>query len=306
MKNQKFDTFLLENYENIGCKACAKILNISEGAIDYAAKRLKLKISKKAISEIRKNVANERYKDNWLDIISSFENVSTPEAAYLLGYFWADGYVGPNTVSMTISKEDMDEISNIFKSTGNWTIKSAHKGSLSKKDMSIIYCCSKKLVNIFKLMNYHNKSGGSPLKALKKIPENLHNYWFRGYFDGDGCIYFNKKSYRSTITIASVADQNWDFIKLLAKNLDINFNLYIKDAKYKYKNKTLIGKCSMIMICGAKNIQKFFDYIYSDNLSKFGLKRKYNIFINLFHRPHEKFKKKKAFIENPEKYKLWT
>ena len=131
-------------------------------------------------------------KKTWIDW-KQIEKI-TPEMAYVLGLLWADGYVlmrGKNHGQITMGniKEDSLYFRVFFEKVGKWTIREI-KGNKRKDQMT--FCCYD--TNFIKWLYEHDykaKSTISADKILNTIPKSLHQYWFLGLFDGDGCIYIN-------------------------------------------------------------------------------------------------------------------
>lgn len=197
-----------------------------------------------------------------------FIKISTPETAYILGFLWADGYLGCNySINIEITSKDANIIKKIFLSTGKWHI--FQRTRKHWKPQTKICCNSKVLYNHLIKLGFNNKNK-NPNKILNIIPKKLHHYWFRGYFDGDGCWYFNPKQYLRQCIISSKYNQNWNFmIKLLNK---LKISKYSLD-KIKYINKQDIeNKHSRLRLSNLDSIKKFGNYLYNGN--QFGLKRK--------------------------------
>ena len=77
---------------------------------------------------------------------------------------------------------------------------------------------SKKLYEDLKKYNLtQNKSVNGVWVDIKRIPNNLLHHFVRGYFDGDGCIYYNKNAGDYVITFTG----STLFIKELLKLLQI-------------------------------------------------------------------------------------
>ena len=102
--------------------------------------------------------------------------------------------------------------------TGKWKF-------YKKTSHNTIPCrLTNKFIHNFLVENdYISKSTASADKILSKIPEHLKHYWWRGYFDGDGCFCKSNRSY--IFTISSNIDQNWNFIDTLFNNLDIFYKI---------------------------------------------------------------------------------
>ena len=123
---------------------------------------------------------NEDFFKNW-----------SPEMAYVLGFFTADGNMirnkrGAHFISIEITdKEILEKIRN--------AIGSNHKIGVRKKDFpeKDSYRLQIGGKNIFEDLT---QLGLTPNKSktidLPKIPNEYFSDFLRGYFDGDGCISF--------------------------------------------------------------------------------------------------------------------
>jgi hypothetical protein len=204
-----------------------------------------------------------------------FYTPSTPQISYLLGLIWADGYVktlhrkslsDAHRIEVSMMSEDMNELIDIFYSTGKWCV--SNRQRINKKPQTSVITNNKPLVNFLETNNYGVKSNSSANKILSKIPDELKKYWFRGLSDGDGCFYVNEKNRQCQFSITSTLNQNWDY----AENLLIQL-------KIKYSIQRLVRNCgehSSIRITSKEGVSKFGDFIYSDyDKDKLGLSRKY-------------------------------
>jgi len=132
-------------------------------------------------------------------------------------------------------------------------------------------------------MDYTDKSFKSPskiLEYLERIDTNLINYWIRGYFDGDGCIYYNKKHYLRQVSFASGYNQNWNDIIKYMKNIGIK-NIKV-NKKILKKSKS---RSSDLRFCGIHNCDIFFRFIYPNKFD-FVFKRKYDKFTEILQSNH--------------------
>lgn len=203
---------------------------------------------------------------------SQFIKVTTPEAAYILGFLWADGYLGSNySINSEIVADDAIVIEKIFLSTGKWGI--YHRTRKNYRPQIKFNCTSKILHTYLNELGFNNKNK-CPNKLLKTIPKRLKHYWFRGYFDGDGCWYFYPKDYLRQCVISSKYNQNWKFMIELMQELKIQ-KYHINQIK-SINKKGIQNKHSRIRLCNLDAIKKFGDYIYSGD--QFGLERKLDKF----------------------------
>lgn len=107
---------------------------------------------------------------------SLFTKVTTPEAAYILGFLWADGFLGSHyTINTEIVSEDAIIIEKIFLSTGKWYIYTRTRNNY--KPQTKFSCTNKTLYEYLIKLGFNSKNK-SPNKILKTIPKKLQHYWF--------------------------------------------------------------------------------------------------------------------------------
>lgn len=198
---------------------------------------------------------------------SEFMNNLDKYSSYFLGLMWADGYLNKKygSIRFEIVKDDADDIFYLFKKLNFCHY---HRKKINRKDTMYFSMTDKILYSKLKDLGYENKSGDSANLVLNYIPKNLHNYWWLGFFNGDGCFYFNEKNRTREISIGSTYDQNWDFFDDLSKNINIKYSLNRRIHNEK-------SKSSCVRITGRNNIENFGNYIYSDySKEEFGFYRK--------------------------------
>lgn len=218
-----------------------------------------------------------------------FINCNTPESAYLLGFLWGDGNIYKynftehrvgkrktskyNKSSYRISTEciesDLSEIKHLFNLSGRWTESRRHREGRSPS--LTLSTTNKKFYDFLVKGNYGNKSGGHP-DILKSIPVELIHYWWRGYFDADGCIYKIKNSNNIQISLTSTYDQDWSAVSNLLGLLEIKHSItrIVRESGNQY---------SYIRFTSKKSTKAFLDYIYIGK--EFGLSRKRDIYSKL-------------------------
>jgi hypothetical protein len=193
---------------------------------------------------------------------------------YFLGYLWADGSVSKDKKSTTlyIQEEDAREIlPNISKigeilskpfSTGLSKPKKAHW-----KTMMRFYSGDNDLYYFLVQNGYLDKSKKPPTKILEIIPEEKHNLFYLGFFDGDGCAYNGEKSHKLyCFSFSGPFDYDWGFLEAKFCELDI------KSRIYRYKRKK--GANSSILATGMFHVEKWSDYIYTGSEEVAYLSRK--------------------------------
>ena len=215
-----------------------------------------------------------------------FYAANTPEVAYTLGLLWADGYVlhrsgnGKlrNTISLTNQKEDFDFFVKTLNKMGRWCVR--YRKFKNRKEQGTAEISNRPLVEFLMKNDYTSKSTASACKILSTIPEHLKHYWFRGLFDGDGCIYFNPSGLHIKISIASSYNQDWKYVENLFTNTLLDKSFRIKRNLRKNGN-----GCSKIEVTKRSTILKFLDYIYSNySTDRIGLPRKYEKYLKVVER----------------------
>lgn len=210
--------------------------------------------------------------------IDLFYNISSPEVAYFLGFFWADGYIhkfktGSTICSLEIKNSDYLKIKrNIFQ-LGQWNILK-RKRKNSKNLFCRAYSGDKTLYEFLYNHGYESKSVDSPCQIISKIPEKLKPYFYRGWLDGDGFIQCDKKSNRAFVFTSSYS-QDWKALKDICENLSIKYKIIKMDIKNRCK-------FSHFRISTNKDCIKFGHFIYYNYTAyPIGLTRKYKTFLDI-------------------------
>lgn len=273
---QKERQFLKENYAEKGSKYCADILESDSVRITLLANSLGLTLDEETSKTIKREAmiefSDKRSYDSYNVNPEQFLNITTPEVAYILGFIWADGHIkkhkSANTIKINISTKDFEELKKVFDKTGKWkyyhyTRKEGYKSTTITTNNRIIFDFLHKL-------DYINKSICSPEKVLKKIPIELHPYFFRGFSDGDGCFFYNNQS--KYFVLAGSYEQDWSSTETLMNSLGVSFKIRRQINKIGHKS-------SVLTISNKDSIIKWGNYIYQNYENEdIGFKRKYDIF----------------------------
>ncbi len=217
---------------------------------------------------------------------AQFYSTNTPEVAYILGLLWADGYVLHkskngrlrNRVSIANQIEDFDVFIKILNKVGRWSV--TYRKLKNRKEQGSATISNRPLVEFLMNNDYISKSTASACKILSTIPEHLKHYWFRGLFDGDGCIYFNPSGLHIKMSIASSYNQDWKYVENLFNNKFLD-----KSFRIKRTLKSDGSGYSKIEVTKRSTILKFLDYIYTNYRSdRIGLPRKYEKYLKVIER----------------------
>lgn len=201
--------------------------------------------------------------------VKSFNNVNTPESAYVLGLLWADGYIHPPySLSIECLSSDMDELQDTFYKVGKWN--KYERSRKNRQPQTTFQLCNRELVSYLEGHNYTAKNFKSACSIVDTIPEKLLCYWFRGLIDGDGCFYMSPDGKNSRqFCVASSYEQDWKYMEIIFKRLGIRY-------KIKKQVSRLGHKSSMIRVTSPFDIKAFGEWIYQNyKVDKIGLLRKY-------------------------------
>ena len=252
--------FLRKHYLLRGAKYCAAQLSRSECSVHHKTEILKL-LKPRRSAELQK-----------------FEDGIEPHVAYLLGLLWADGAMGKYDVSLPLIKSDMDEIKHILLRYGQWSfyLRRPPTGT-TWKPISIARLCNKGLREFLERNDFRHKSKYSPTKLLGIISPQLHSYFWRGFLDGDGCIYVQKhKNWKfGTIALTGSYEQDWKDLIARLNKLKVRYRLVRETSNRGHK-------CSRIVISNLDGILIFGKYVYRNRESdQIGFRRKYNNYLTL-------------------------
>lgn len=252
-----YDLIVNHNYS---ANKTSKELGIDNGTM---RKRLKEKYGQIFLPDGKKQINS-----------TFFNKIDTEEKAYWLGFFTADGYVSKtNNIELCLAEVDKKHVE-AFKES----IKSKH--TISKKvailnDKTFLaYRINIKDKNIANdLRNYgltNNKSYNAFIPE-QQIPNDLIRHYIRGYFDGDGCIFYNKTHSGLYVSVVTASKQmSIDFCNIIKKYIDIDMYCNKRERRDSIIFELRLNK--------KKDVYRFLSWIYDD--STIYLERKYNKFKN--------------------------
>lgn len=197
-----------------------------------------------------------------------FDNINTPEKAYLLGFLFSDGYIAKTAygVSIGIALQLQDKyILEYIKQ--KWVVD--NKISEYKNSAKIQVTDQHLYDRLVELGIQEDKSHKDFI--IPNIDKSLINSFILGYFDGDGCVSIKSTGYASV----SICCNSKEFLKsikdyLITKN--INSRPIAKEKRAK-------NPLYVLYITRREDQNKFKDLIYKD--STIYLKRKYDKFLQI-------------------------
>ena len=133
-----------------------------------------------------------------------FQVIDNEEKAYWLGFLYADGCVCGGQISLELGIKDLKHLEK-FKSAiapGAKITFCKKKRKFEYKDYCRIRLTSTEMVSQIKNL------GCIPAKSQKLIfpskeivPDSLISHFIRGYFDGDGCLKYNRSTKTPSVTV---------------------------------------------------------------------------------------------------------
>lgn len=204
---------------------------------------------------------------------SFFKVINTEEKAYILGFICADGHIERDRLRITVSIKDKD-ILNKIRSTmhSNHPIKEVQRinpyNKTERKILTLVDLTINSVELVRPLFNMGlttNKTYTLNGNILRYIPKYLMRDFLRGYFDGDGNVFFGRRytsGYKYNINICG----NEDF---LLKSFQTYFPSINKLYKDLYSKQCYIWKISQ-----KDKVKDFMYYLYYN--SSIFLQRKYN------------------------------
>ena len=209
---------------------------------------------------------------------SEFFSKLNPISAYVLGFFFADGsmHISERGKYVVITSTDKIIIVCIKKWMQSRHIIKIRKPLFNRKTRYVLKIGNKYLYN--SLLQY----GLHPHKSLTvKMPPIEHNLrdFVRGYFDGDGCVYFEKsKGIKQKTIIRRLAviftSGSKKFLEGLRNNLKTSIG-FSQEKIYKSQR-------AFQLRCVTKDSIKLFDFLYKDVLPDLYFKRKLKPFLTYF------------------------
>lgn len=197
-------------------------------------------------------------------------DLSKKDNVYLLGRIWADGSIDKHGFGLSSTVSDFEHMIPYLTASGIKTYRTRQRTQDGKpfgRPVTELEVSSHVLRDWLIGYDYHIKSGAAPTKVLDAIPTDLHPYWWRGFFDGDGCLYVGRSA---SLAFWSTIDQDWSELFALYERLGVEWSRSVysrKEGKHR-SSSVQMGKIPMIV--------KVMEYIYHGyEEDKIGLARKH-------------------------------
>ena len=211
------------------------------------------------------------FNENYFDIID------TEDKAYWLGFLYADGNVSYGkdkngerkgcTIEITLAEKDKEHLYKFMKciNADNGYPLEKRIVSLNNKKYTAYRLCFNSVILGHDLEN----QGCIPNKSLvlkrPNIDDDLIRHFIRGYFDGDGCVSFNKELNNHIYTILGTED----ILSFIKEKSGVSKKISIRQVKRDNKYKSFYE----FSIGGIRSQLIFHNYIY--NNANIFLDRKY-------------------------------
>lgn len=255
--------FIKDNYQSLTCKEIGIILNLNYSSIKHKVQLLGLK--KGSGYWDRKNGDKYKCKTDYFKDLNS-------NSCYILGNIASDGHIdtnGRNRLVFGINKKDIQLLEFIRDEISPQSIITKP----NRLDAISLGISSKILIQDLISLGLDNKKSG--LKFIfNKIPKEYYYDFIRGFFDGDGCISYQKRfrhnKYKSVEAKVSFYNLDFELLKTIKDILGFG-SIY----------KSNFCRCYMLENTNFNNIQCFYNNIYYNN-KIFYLKRKKEKFEQFF------------------------
>lgn len=261
-------------------KDLSKEMSVCEFVMRREVKKMGLKCATKKNTWATKQNAN-------LDAILEMKD---PHIIYCLGFLWGDGHLASprnvcTGVRLAIVEKDFKSIKKSIIRLGKCNIYHTHR-RIKWKPQTTWVLNDIRLADFLFQNDYHKKSFVCPKKILEKIPDNLKHFWWRGFFEADGCLYV-KGGIPKQLFFGGQYDYDWKLPLEFFSKMGLVFHVKHKISK--------TGNCSLFSCFKQVDMLSFLNYIYEGvKKDKIGLKRKSKKFIELkSFKPKEKTSKHK-------------
>ena len=207
----------------------------------------------------RKYTINEYY----------FDNIDTPNKAYILGLLYSDGcnYPPQNRVKLELQERDKDILDKInieIQSNKPLTFNNLNNKNEHWQNTYGLNITNKHISHrLVELGMVQNKS--LVLEFPTWLSESMYGPFLRGYLDGDGHIEWGATKF---LTLVGTS-QFCEYVKRFCET-----NLRIQCSIRNTANKD--SNTKLLYICGKPRMKRFLDFVYQD--ADLYIDRKYNVY----------------------------
>ena len=247
----RFDMIDIENFiyitkSSISAREAARRLDLPIATYIRYAKKLDVydfdtRPDKGQKYNSHKNGQNRKYNFD----LTFFDNIDTPEKAYILGFISADGSVSKDGYRLKIDiqrrdREFLEEVCHCINLSDECIYDQVFPTEHKKNglyEMSGLTLYSKHIVDNLQKYNIVYDKEHKDLDFLENIPSDYVFAWLAGYIDGDGCISKDKyrlsliTNNRTAIHIAKILAQHHiriSYDKLYDNGINVSLCVYDK------------------------------------------------------------------------------
>lgn len=245
--------------QGLSQKASGKLVNVSA------------KVAKRVLEENNISLRSQGETRTIFHVNNDFFKIQSREMAYILGLLGSDGCVArnKNVVYIELQRQDKEILEKINTILENERPISDYVTGRGYENSKMYFYSSEIKKDLAKYNIIPNKTYDKQYKFPELLEEKYYFDYFRGLFDGDGCI----KSTNPTIT--------WQIdtsSKDIANKICEYLNRYGIEVKISVLPKTNID-IYRVYCYNKKNCRKIFELLY--NNTDLYLKRKYLKFVEL-------------------------
>lgn len=211
---------------------------------------------------------NRKYKRN----SHYFDSIDTPNKAYILGLIYADGnnHRKHGTITIQLQSRDcqlLERIKDELEYEGPLRLQRLHDKHPNLQNQYYLSITDQYMSDQLERLGVVNAKS-LKLTFPEFLPQDLYRDFWRGYFDGDGCIYcYEKQKKYSTCTVGTL--DMCEHLSETLKQLGIKSNIYHHP---KCSDNTFIIRTS-----ANKSSMSFLRWLYDSSDIK--LERKYSKYL---------------------------
>lgn len=186
-----------------------------------------------------------------------FEKIDTPEKAYILGFIYADGYLTNGYFGIHLSIKDKYMLEKIKELMG-----SSHKivdQVRTEPTGSLVYSSTFSLKNkkieqdLLDKGVFYRKTKNLKFPTEEQVPQSLVSHFIRGFFDGDGSVYYSNAG----ITISLLGTYSMmENILSIFKDLSSTSSKIYQDKRH--------DELYYICVGGKNMVFPIYQYLYKD------------------------------------------
>jgi hypothetical protein len=204
-------------------------------------------------------------------------DLQSQEHCYLLGFLWADAYVGscPShkhySFSFEIVEDDFLIIWPLLEKVGFSKFSTRFRKN-SKRAQCCIRTATQDNLAFFIDWGFHKKDEGCPLYF--HLSPAMRPFFIKGFLDGDGSISLDKNQL-FRVGFNGNKDQSWDFLEDFLNDAGIEYAIYRKERKASHQSHTRTHGYSVLEFTKLQDRVDLCNILSRHNI---GLKRKMGVY----------------------------